>query len=137
MDTIRWSNELSVGDETLDNEHISLFSFYNALALELSESGDIEARCIPATIFSDIFEYINNHFEHEEYYMRRINYPFIDNHIQQHEAIVKYIVDFHKGVSDELNLGEAQRLAEFIGKWLVEHIKHSDGQYAEHARTIS
>lgn len=136
MDEIRWLCGLSVGVDRLDNEHKSLFTFYNTLALKLSESQVLETHCIPSAIFSDIFDYINNHFEHEEDYMRDINYPYIDQHIQQHEEIVKYIVEFHRGVSDELNLGEAQRLAEFIGKWLVHHIMHTDSKYAEYAKTI-
>nr|WP_319400017.1 bacteriohemerythrin [uncultured Carboxylicivirga sp.] len=124
-----WTNDLSVNNVDIDNEHKKLFnlltSFYkgiqsNSPKLELEE------------LINGLLEYTQTHFSREENYMKRISYPYFDDHKAEHEAFIEKATNFHKKMSEGKMILSLE-VTNFLKDWLVNHIKISDQKYAQFA----
>jgi hemerythrin-like metal-binding protein len=117
------------GCEPVDIQHRQLFDAINAL-LDACEGGaDREALKKSLNFLSD---YTVKHFFDEEQILKKYGFSNLAGHHQYHEAFKKTVRDFEhefilKGISDAL----VQGVQDKIGKWLIEHIKGQDFQWAK------
>jgi hemerythrin-like metal-binding protein len=74
------------------------------------------------------------HFQDEEAFMQRVEFPQFD----VHKAIHVDLLTKFKGHMDAYLNGSESRLApgffEFLRMWLQAHIQHVDRKYGEHAK---
>ena len=134
MKCILWTDDLSVGNDILDSEHMLLFNIYNDLLVELSRAEELGCHHVSASVVDRICDYINTHFEHEEEVMRICNYPGFDAHVAQHEVIISKVILFKRDYTNYILCDAALCLIEFLGNWLFEHIKTSDRKYSEYIK---
>lgn len=126
MSTIVWNKRYELGVDFIDKEHKQLFSTINKL-MELSqEEGKGEWAC------REGIKYMKNHtlehFQHEEAYMRSINYGDYEIHKHLHDDF-----QFNTLPSLEKELGETDfsedAIRHFLGVsigWLVAHTQTED-----------
>jgi hemerythrin len=125
MDYVRWKDELSVGNLTIDNEHKELFrlinAFYNSIVGNSGKTAIIQA-------ILDMERYIKVHFTAEEEMMRRAAYPEYNFHKAEHQKFVDTVADFKKRY-EEGRLLLSLEVSGFVKNWITEHIMKTDHRY--------
>lgn len=124
METIQWSNSLSVGVKEMDQQHKKLIGMINRLIEEqhvLTEPATI------AQLLTEMTDYAQEHFRAEEYLMAEYGYDRLELQKHTHAAFIDQTVEFmNAGVGPNI-LSKA--LLEYLRSWLTEHILHEDMQY--------
>ncbi|OFX80274.1 MAG: hypothetical protein A2X12_04270 [Bacteroidetes bacterium GWE2_29_8] len=124
---IKWTNNLSVKIEELDNQHKKLFDIINELYGAFMENKHKE---ITKKILSELAEYTHTHFSLEEKYFMLYNYPSKEEHIKQHSEFINSVKDFlieFERNPDALTF----KLMTFIQKWINNHIQFTDKLYSD------
>ena len=126
VDPLAWTQDLSVGNETLDQHHQRLF----ALLAEMEDAGDDGGGLAAVSaVFSQLNDYIAYHFAHEEAMMDACGFPFIELHRHSHQTIAMRVMDMASGL-DALNFRKiASELRVFLSGWLIHHIEIEDFEY--------
>ncbi len=129
---VRWTEDLFVGVEIIDTQHKELFAMADSL-LEAVGKGGGRGEVTRAVAFLE--EYVESHFQMEETYMKRFNYPDYPHHKIEHTAFINDFYDLRQeldndGVTPELTV----RLADRVADWLVSHIGRMDKALGEFLR---
>lgn len=122
-----WTKDMSVGEKHIDEQHQGLLSQTNKIIYAIA-SGNRLSVVDEALSFYD--KYISDHLAYEEEYMRKIGYPNIEQHLEQHKSFINtynLLKEKRKsGVSDNELIFEFEA---HIGNWWIEHIGKVDKQY--------
>jgi len=81
----------------------------------------IKANETDISIFRRLCDYAENHFTVEEEYMKELDYPLIDEHIQEHNRFRAELDDMINACQD-YDESFRKALAEFLSNWLTSHI---------------
>ena len=117
---VHWSPNLSVGVETLDNDHRSLIDSLNRLDSAIADGRVDEEE----GLLDGLIERTEEHFEHEEAIMVQADYPELDHHRSVHRALIAEIREFRKEFDEGKVIGP--ETTAFIKDWLLKHILESD-----------
>ncbi len=125
MAFLTWSDKLSVGVETLDNQHKVLIETLNDLHAAMMKG---QARSVAGKILNSLVEYTRDHFASEEAMMESAQYPALPAHRLMHRELTKqveeYVGRYEKG---DITLGV--HLLTFLSDWLTKHIQGEDQKY--------
>ena len=123
---ITWLPEYSVGHELMDTHHKNLFTAINNFIKNDEYNAMLKN-------FDVIIEYVQIHFKAEEKLLRDIQYKAYEQHVKQHENLVKKV-----GVlSEKLKMNKAeihQKVGMFLYRWLSKHILESDMDYKQYLK---
>lgn len=127
MAHLEWQNGFSVGLEVLDQQHMRIIDYLNAL-----DDTDVNDRALIARILDETIDYTQTHFTYEETLMEEASYPFLRAHTRVHELFTHRVADYKR----RFDAGEdvARELHETLAHWLVRHIKREDADYAKYLR---
>ncbi len=123
---MRWSDSLSVGLNSIDEQHKVLINLINTLFSEMNSDRSKQA---VSTALAKLIQYTGTHFKFEEDLFDKHGYPETDAHKKIHKELVAKVVDFQK----QFESGTADvslELMEFLKDWLVQHIKGTDKKYS-------
>ncbi|RJF85228.1 HAMP domain-containing protein [Azospirillum cavernae] len=123
-----WSDELTVGDEGIDTDHMILIALLNEAASRIAERAD---RAVLTAAIERLLAYTVLHFEQEERVMERSGYPDQIAHKAQHDALRQRAA----ALKQRLEAGEASvgdDLLALVREWLFEHIQRSDKRIGAH-----
>lgn len=127
MGNVRWTNALSVGDESIDEDHKGLFALVDEL-----ESADMSHDYINS-ILDRLKKYTNEHFSREEAYMAKVEYPGQKEHMQQHEAFREWLETIRSTYArfpqSPFIIGDA--VNGYLQRWLRDHILEEDMRYRD------
>lgn len=126
MALLEWSDELSVGIEIIDKQHMILIRAINLLALAVQHNS---SRDLMSEIFKTLVDYTDTHFAYEEELFDRFGYPETEDHKAKHRALLHRVLDLKK----RWEAGESQIGAEvlkFLVDWLRNHILGTDKKYS-------
>lgn len=120
-----WSDDLVLGVNAIDEQHREWIALVQAFELAVTEGRPAEE--MRSTLAAAV-AYTESHFADEQQVMEEAGYPFLDDHIGQHQLAWDRVHAFASGeVADE----EMRRsLAEFLPQWLMLHINTADRQFA-------
>lgn len=123
---IHWNESFSTNNQTLDTQHKELFRLANIV-------DKINPRTTTKTeigvLIKAFFNYMNEHFQEEEAYMQKFDYPFLKDHQKLHQDIIKSMT---KLIQEKKTTGELQEGIKSISHtWLVEHILGNDLKMAK------
>ena len=129
---IEWSEKLSVGNKTIDNDHKKLFEIYNDLVdlIELNKSREEFAK-----ILSEMTDYVLNHFKKEEIYMQEFSYPKFLEHKQYH-LDYNYKVALYNYDLLSNSPPDPKTIIKFIEDWWINHILKADTEYENYRKKI-
>jgi len=128
MKNLVWHDEYMLGIPAVDIQHKRIFDCFVSIGREgLPERGG----WLADPLFVRLIDALQKHFALEEAMMRNLNYPELEQHI-----------DEHRQLRDELN-ALAQRAAEAEGRgshrmikiferWQHKHIMTTDRRYVEY-----
>jgi len=129
MEKIAWDNNLSIGIETIDQQHKTLIERLQAVtsAIEMSQGEGTIAKTLDF-----LLDYTDFHFTEEEKQMAEHDYPGLDLQKQQHEefrnAVKKLVEDFEaEGAVKDI----ADHIRDFLFDWLKKHIREVDHQFGQ------
>ncbi len=121
MDMPTWSDEYSVHNDTIDSEHKRLFELAEKvyqMAHKSTNRNEVKG------VLSEFFDYMREHFSHEEKYMQSIGYPHLNEHSKIHKTIM---VDMAHLVKNAHSLRELkEKLLVITRDWLIGHIMQED-----------
>ena len=127
MPKIEWEESFSVKNDEIDGQHKKWIEIINDLHDSMIK-GDISLATTLNTMKS-MKEYVKYHFDSEEEYMLKINYPGLAEHQAIHAKfyvrINEYYNDIHSGKL-VLN-GEIMNI---LVNWLKDHILNVDKKYS-------
>jgi len=122
-----WSAEYEIGLPEIDAQHRGLVEMLNELyAAKQAGQGATAAR----STIERLLQYTQEHFEAEEWAMKRAHYPGYALHHKQHQILTRQVVDM-LGAADAL---PAFELLNFLSDWLKQHIGHCDREFGQYIR---
>ena len=127
MASLVWSESLSVGIKSIDDQHKRLIDLINSLeaAKNANNSGDALVKVVDG-----LLEYTKTHFTYEEQLFAKHGYAETAAHKSEHENFVKRALDARESVRKGGAL-VAGSLVGFLNLWLISHIKGTDKKYSE------
>lgn len=121
-----WNSALSVGIGSVDAQHQNLF----AIARELHDTiSSGQSKAAMGKTLDRLVQYTRAHFAHEERLMRLADYPGLESHMGEHDALTRKVLDLQRDFAAGRNSISVQVL-QFLRTWLQQHIQHSDAAYA-------
>jgi hemerythrin len=118
-----WTKDLELGIEEIDEQHRELFVRAERLYHAMRHGQPIAAEAMLAS-FRD---FVLSHFEFEERWMRRADFPGLQQH---HEAHREFADRLHAVTGEYRRHGPspavAETLREWSEAWLLEHIGGPD-----------
>lgn len=128
MAELVWDEGMSVGIDSLDNDHKQLIAILAQLMSAKNEKlgqKDIDG------IFERLEGYCQSHFDREEALLAKIDYQQLDAHKRSHQAFIKKIPQlkeqwFAKGSESEV---VKDKIILFLQQWLIKHILEEDLDY--------
>ena len=118
-----FTEDYKLGITTIDEEHEKLVGLLND-AIEMSQDKDLDLPSFAAKLKSDLQDYANTHFSHEEAYMEKIQDPELPRQRKEHQAFMKKVTELP--TDDSLTLEKLQEIMEYWVRWLFSHILHTD-----------
>ena len=125
MSIIKWSEELCIGIDGIDEQHRQLINLINELHLAV-EYPMGNAAILP--LIHKLHAYAGTHFEAEEQILRRHAFPGQAGHTGEHEEFIAKLDDLilrYQSSSDLLTV----HIRDFLLSWFFNHIKNSDMAY--------
>ncbi len=132
---IEWTPNLTVGIESIDQQHKTLFDKANQL-FEAGKNNKTKEFISEMLDFLD--DYTKQHFHSEENYMRSINYPAYAEQKKMHTdfiaSLAKLKKDYQESGGNILVILNANQM---VVDWLLKHISFEDkkiGTFANASR---
>ena len=128
METIQWTEKISVNNEKIDNQHKKLIELTNDLILHSNATPN--SKIVNETLY-ELLKYTKYHFHDEEELMENFNYPKLEEHKKAHKDFVYQIVMFCNDVSE----GKAtvtNEILNFLTRWLIQHTSIDDQDYKKY-----
>ncbi len=129
MAELVWEQGMSVGIESLDNDHKKLIAILSQL---MSAKDENHQKDSIIDIFEKLEYYCQSHFEREETLLASINYQQFDSHKKSHQAFINKIPELKVQWLSAVSEPEAvkEKIVLFLQEWLVKHILEEDLDYA-------
>lgn len=128
MPLIEWTAELSVGIESIDEQHKKLVNMINALndAMLTNSSNELLGK-----IFTGLAAYTQKHFSYEENMFAEYGYTDSEEHKRQHNELIAQVVELKEKFIENPQGTMSADLMLFLKRWLTNHIMRTDKEYAE------
>ncbi len=125
MSLILWDDkQLSVGIKKIDDQHKQLVHYINQLSSAINDGrGDV----IIDTLFKQLYDYTQYHFQDEEKYFFSLNPQDLKLHQLQHKHFVE---ELYRIKQEKAELISADLLF-FLTDWLINHIQVEDRKFIE------
>lgn len=126
MKDLEWKDEYSLGIPAIDLQHKRIFDCILRVAHGAVDDDRLRAE---AEIIK-LLGLLQDHFSLEENMMRKLHYPDLDQHIEEHRQFHSDV--HHLAQTSLMKKGGVPREAlEIAHKWLTEHLTVSDRHYLE------
>ena len=128
MPLIEWSDELSVGIDSIDEQHKKLVNMINALndAMLTGSSNELLGK-----IFTGLAAYTQKHFAYEENMFAEYGYADSVKHKRQHSELIAQVVELKQNFIENPQAIITTDLMQFLKRWLTNHIMKTDKEYTE------
>jgi hemerythrin-like metal-binding protein len=130
---IPWLDIYDTHIKIVDKQHRILVDMINDL--EAARGKENESKLI-GELFYKLVDYTKYHFEQEENMMRNLNYPKLNEQINQHKGFVNKIVEMLEEIKKQnYYMGEKMNL--FLTNWLIKHILGHDKEFGKFYSIVS
>ncbi|AAM23555.1 hemerythrin [Caldanaerobacter subterraneus subsp. tengcongensis MB4] len=129
---IKWTESLSVGNETIDSQHKELIQKINDV-LEACNRQHGKEKVVEVMQF--LKDYTVKHFKDEENLMKKYQYPMYEEHKKIHEDLVKKVEDLDERIKREgVSLSVVMTVNKTLVDWFVNHISKEDKKVGEYIK---
>jgi hemerythrin len=142
---IIWREQMSVGNDLIDQDHRYLFCLINSIELALKHEEDVDAMLV---FVQQLVAYTHFHFQREESIQKKALYPQSGSHQDIHRKILEHIGEleqdireFHQHCKDgSLVDGEremiTQRIMMLLREWVLDHVLKDDKRMEPYLRKL-
>ncbi len=124
---LSWKPDYSVGIASLDKDHQVLLELMVQMFRALR---GIRSKEKAHDIIDELLKYTEYHFGREEGLMAKHEYPGLDRHVEEHEAMKRKMAEFQEDF--EVNSSKVSRdIFLYLQNWLIDHITVTDKQYTD------
>lgn len=124
---IKWTEELSVGNEVIDSDHKKLVELANDIAYA-AKARDRFALSRAIKLFKDC---INCHFINEAHLASELNFPFALHNLAHQNMQIELKLTERELKEDGIgadHISIMEHYAKFLRDWLIKHITEEDMQ---------
>ncbi len=127
---VAWSDGLSVGIQSIDDDHKKLLTLINNLQTAVYyPTGEAFER----QALKELVDYTKYHFQREEELLQKHGYPDYAPHKKQHDEMIAEVGRFMDLYENDRE-GTIQELTQFLKTWLINHINGTDQQYSPYLK---
>lgn len=126
MPQIKWTDAMKIGIPEIDEQHEHLTGVIAKLYDAHAQGRDKE---VLQDIINDVHEYVHYHFDAEQAYMEKNQYPGLDDHVEQHEDFILKSVDHLMAFADGKE-DLSQDVLDYLTDWWVNHVNKTDREMA-------
>ena len=126
-----FTKEYHTGIDFIDEEHAKLFEIANRAYDLLTNQFVTDKYDAIVAVLEELRDYTKYHFNHEEEYMKSINYPKRFSQLHQHTQFINKLESYNL---KEIDVNQQEGLLEildFLALWLQSHIKGMDKKIGE------
>ncbi len=125
MQLLVWEDRFSVGIREFDQHHKILFEMINSLIIAKEETSG--PNVIKNTL-EQLHLYTIFHFTAEEAMMKHFEFEGLDDHIEEHQVLLKKVEDYQTKIADseEISIDE---VLNFVAGWVLDHTLGIDQLY--------
>ena len=126
-----FTKEYHTGIDFIDEEHAKLFEIANRAYDLLKNQFVTDKYDAIVAVLEELRDYTKYHFNHEEEYMKSINYPKRFSQLHQHTQFINKLESYNL---KEIDVNQQEGLLEildFLALWLQGHIKGMDKKIGE------
>ena len=127
---LNWTDKFIIDNGKIDEQHKLLVKLINELYAAFVEG---KAKEQIGNIIEELANYTVIHFETEEEFFEKVNYPEINEHKKQHIGFVQKVKEF-KGKHDTGEVSLSYDVMNFLRDWLQDHILVSDRKYISYLK---
>jgi hemerythrin-like metal-binding protein len=132
-----WTDEMTVGNAKIDNDHKYLISIINTI--ETALNCEVSAQVLSAYV-AQLIDYSHAHFKREEAYQAEIKYPFQDAHKNEHKVLLEQIKQIQKDLQlhadTEVYIYTTPGLVNILSDWFMNHFKYNDIKMKEYFKAL-
>ena len=126
-----WSDELSCGIQSVDDEHMKLLELINKLYHEIKNDSSIDT---VDKMFNQIRDYTQEHFANEEQHMEKIDYPHFKDHQEEHALFIDRVeTSFTHYHNDPHEHASIELIALLASLW-QKHVATTDKKFADYLK---
>jgi hemerythrin-like metal-binding protein len=126
LEHIVWHPGYSVQIKAIDEQHQHLFGIVNTL-IDLHQHGSDDL--LPT--FHGLVDFVSQHFHTEQMAMKKMKYPWLSEHIAQHETFSERVLTFLKDFqADDVEL--TLNMIRFLSNWVTNHTLNVDLKYRDY-----
>ena len=115
-----WTEEMSVGDALMDDQHKQIVDLLNTLNDHMTPKDIYHA-------ITSMFHYAETHFRDEEKLLQDVGCPLLNKQQSEHQAFLSKASAFARQNTADFTLHIG--LATFLTRWLVNHILTEDMKF--------
>ena len=123
---IVWCDSYKIGNDEIDSQHRHLFE----LITHLTTAGDNAA--IKLRIMQ-LYQHTRQHFQAEEAFMRKINFPDCKAHTQAHNNLLARLNTLSHNIAQ--GTATAQDIETLMHDWALRHVLHNDAEFVKYSLT--
>ena len=125
MRPIKWNKKFEFGFKAIDNQHKKLIGMLNEVIAARNEKKDTQ---IMSNILAELLEYTKYHFEEEEKFLEKNNYPRIAEHRRLHRELVDELTQISKDFNSD-DIEKVDDVFNLLIHWVLNHILEKDMDY--------
>lgn len=126
---VAWSDKLSVGVGSIDDQHKKLVTLVNRLHDAMMSGKGKEA---VGPVLKGLIDYTATHFKYEEELFARTGYSEGPAHKKDHDDLVKKVVEIQQKYEQSGPGVLTIQVMNFLKDWLTAHILGADKKYGPH-----
>jgi methyl-accepting chemotaxis protein len=124
---ISWNEQLSVKIDEFDEHHKELIRLIQQLyeGMESGHGDDFLRETL-----KELIDYTDYHFAAEEANFKKYGYPETDEHIAQHQALLKKARTLYREFEEGRSV-LSNEVLDFLQDWVMNHIMKTDTRYSQ------
>jgi hemerythrin-like metal-binding protein len=127
MELFKWDEKYSLGNTKIDEQHKAIVDVINSLNEEVSKGRGEE---ILKVVIAQLTSFVFDHFDYEEEYFKKYNYPNYKEHVKGHDEFRK---KYNKLIKDINTKGYDTAVVLDFGSlvipWIRDHIQKENEEF--------
>ena len=129
-----FTKDYHTGIDFIDEEHAKLFEIANRAYDLLTNQFVTDKYDAIVAVLEELRDYTKYHFNHEEEYMKSINYPKRFSQLHRHTQFINKLESYNLKEIDVNQQEGLMEILDFLALWLQSHIKGMDKKIGEAAK---
>jgi len=128
LQLLTWQPEHNIGIDEADRQHKKMLDMMNEVHILSAQNHSSQSINQALDV---LISYTEVHFEWEETFFDGYQYPKSEEHKRHHASLIQELRDHQKKIAVGNQKAIDDELSQ-LNDWLLEHIKHSDRDYASY-----